>query len=700
MGIIESIALIVSSLATSVFAANVLYLGTYALAFGALGYAAVQNLTVQKPAVPKPEDGAYNLKQQVPSLAYVLGRVKKGGDYVFLEEVNGAAYHITVWAAHRINGFNQHYLHDEKVTLDGNGFVTSPDHFSRGAIRYMRINTRLGLNAETAYPIFTTDFPTIWTANHRGDGLASVSMRCLTPPQKHYLTVFPNSMPEHSAIGEGAFLYDPRKDSTQGGAGSHRYSDPQTWSFSTNLALMRLWHLCHPVGGKMSFDAMYFPDWIRAAHVADQNILNRAGASEKRYHGGFWFRANNDPIEVGRILDEAAEMVVYERADGKIGVHAGEYVEPSVTLTEAGIFRIGVDKNKRRANTVLAVRGRWVNPANDYNTEDAALFGDPYGLVDDSTERTKTFDNQAIQSHNHCQRKQKLTLIRANARKVTIVADYTAIGYRQIPYSRFIKIHYPRRGLVNAVIEITSSVMIDLRNMTLSFSGIVVTSSLYDFDGKTEEGKPGDVAQPAPIAGVPKPANFTAVVQTETVSGNTSAAFIRGSWDFVSDSLSYELEYERLLGGTGPISVFSEDSESQVRSNYLVDGQQYRTRLRAWGGGTPSEWTDYIILTASVDPVRPAAPQALDWTSPSFSARAANTTTSQGRTAALVFKIGTLAQGFAEATLIDRLAAAPGDVRYVQPAVVSGQTMRLWCASENASGLSSSSASYIDVSFP
>jgi len=37
----------------------------------------------------------------------------------------------------------------------------------------------------------------------------------------------------------------------------------------------------------------------------------------------------------------------------------------------------------------------------------------------------------------------------------------------------------------------------------------------------------------------------------------------------------------------------------------LVDGKQYRTRLRTWGGGTKSEWTDYQLLTAVADPTPP-----------------------------------------------------------------------------------------------
>lgn len=604
-GVIESIALIVSSIATTTLAANALYLGTYAAIYAGLafGASALQGLFVQKPSVPKPDDGSYNLKQSVPSLAYVLGRTKKGGDYVFLEEKSGTAYHIIVWAGHRINGFVRHYLHDERATLDGSGIVTSPGHFDEK----VTILERLGANNSAAYSTVVSTFPTIWNDNCRGDGLASVMMKVKTVDSEDYLDTYPNQMPEHSAVGEGALLYDPRKDSTQGGSGSHRYTNPNTWEFSKNIALMRLWHLCHPVGGKMSYENMYLPDWANAASVCDGNVTNRSGELEDRYAGGFWFRASNDPIEVGRVMDEAAEMVVYERADGKIGVHAGEYVAPDITLTAKSIYRIGVDKNKRRSATVLGVRGRYVNTAKDYITEDAAIYGDPYGDIDDNSERTKTFENPLIQSHNHCQRKQKLTFIRANARKVSIVADYTADGVRNVPYRRFVTVHYPSRGLTNATVEITSSVSIDLRNMRISFSGILVDSSLYDFDAATEEGEPGESVEPLPDEGVPAPVDFSASIQTEVVSGGATAAFIQATWDLIDDVLTYELEYDRTSGSTGAQSAFSNAGDTQVRSGYLVDGEEYKVRLRAWGGGSRSEWTDYLFLNATADPVAPGA---------------------------------------------------------------------------------------------
>lgn len=599
MGIIETIALIVSSIATTTVAATALYLGTYA-AIG-LGLAYASTLFVEKPKVPKPEDGSYNLKQPVPSLPYVYGRVKKGGDYVFLEEKNGSAYHVIVWCGRRIEGFVRHYGHDNALTLDGSGNVTS--HYVRSGDSYVNISAKVGLDAETAYSDLVAAFSPAWTENHRGDGLASVRMRARTPKDKYYMEIFPNQMPEHSAIGDGMLLYDPRKDSTvPGGSGSHRIDDPNTWEFSSNIALMRLDHLAQPFGGKLGYERLYMPEWMHAADVCDQVVTNRTGGLELRYHGGMWFRANTDPVEVGRTLDEAGELIVYERNDGLIGVHAGEFVTPDVRLTQDHIFAIEVDKNKRLSSTVLAVRGRFQNASRKFEVEDAAIYGDPYGEVDE-TERTKTFDNAAVQSHNHCQRKQKLTFIRANARRVTITANYS--DAKNCAYRRFIRVHYPSRGLVEATIEITSTVSLDLRNMRVSFSGIVVPDSLYDFNAAIEEGTPGNAIPVIEGGGVPTPSGFTVTVQNEVVSGGGSAAYLRGQWTAASDTLRYEMEYERTSGSTGVQSVYAADGENFVRSGYLVDGQQYRARLRAWGGGTPSDWTDYQTVTAVADPTAP-----------------------------------------------------------------------------------------------
>ncbi|MFD2646384.1 hypothetical protein ACFSX5_01090 [Devosia albogilva] len=538
-----------------------------------------------KPEAPKPEDGKYNLKQSVPPLVYVLGRVKKAGDYALLEERDGVAHHVMVTAAHHIKGFVQHYLHDEAVTLSGSG-VVSPSHFVVEGDPKVRIETRNGDSLGAVYAPVKAAFPEIWGDHHRGDGLASVYMRAFSVPAEDLQKVFPSGMPQHLAEIEG----------------HDRLVDPRTGvpGYSTNLAVFRYWHLTHPVGGRLTAADLHTADWAHAANVCDEAVSNRSGGVEPRYHGGLWFRANNDPVQIGRLMDQAAEMVLYERADGNVGVHAGEFVEPDVRLTANDLLSVSYDPNKRRSSNVLAVRGRYTDPAKGYNTADAAIYGIPYPSED---ERTKTVENQAVQRHNHIARLQKLAFIRANAPRVKIVAHFEPA--REVPYRRFVRVHYPPK-MTEAIVEITGRPTLSLRSLTYEFEGIVVPPTLYAFSAATEEGEPGANVLPIVRQDVPVPTDFTVQIDNEEVGSGASAAFALASFDFQNATFQYELEWQPTAGGAVQQTIGAAGA-TEVRSGFLADGVEYRFRARTWSSGTSSDWTAYQVLTATADPNAPNA---------------------------------------------------------------------------------------------
>lgn len=542
------------------------------LAGGAYLLASVVSGPQNQGRAPKPEDGKFNLKQSVPPLVYVLGRVKKASDYAFLEEANGAAYHILVWAAHSISGFSQHYLHNEAVERDADGYVDTPANM-RGNVL---IKTREGAAASTAYSEVVAAFPSIWTEDHRGDGLATVMVLVGSVAIEDLQTVFPNGMPQHSAVGDGNDqLYDPRDG---------------TYDYDTNIALFRLWHLTHPVGGRLTLDDMYLPDWSVAAAVADEYVLDRNGNQVRRYHGGLWFRADNDPVDIGRILDQAGEMVIYERPDGKVGVHPGKFVTPDIRLVASDIVSLTYDANKRKGTTVIAVRGRYTDPAKGYNTADAAIYGVPYPSDD---ERTKTVDNQAVQHPNHMARLQKPAFIRANAPRVSIRAHYEPA--KEVPYRRFVRVHMPPK-MVEAVVEILDRPKLSLRNLTYEFSGIVVPEALYAFDAATEEGVPGSNIVPVERGDIPVPEGFDVTIEEDSVGGGT-AYFGLATWDTVPDDVYiYELEWEPVAGGPRQ-TVSSGSGAGQVRTAYLADDVALKFRLRRWSAGARSDWTGYITRT-------------------------------------------------------------------------------------------------------
>jgi len=565
----------------------------------------------QRQQPPKPADGKVTSQQSVPSLPVVLGRAKRTGDQFFMEERQGALFWGIVFAGHRIEGYVAHYLHDEEITLSGdeNGSnVTGPLHFytyyDGGLFVYVSMQWRLGLPLETAYSYLTGNFSELWTADHRGDGLASAVYAFQTAPESHFSNVYPNGRPEPSAIIEGALVYDPRDEEQDP-------EDPDTWVFSTNLALLRLHHLTQPYGGRLSLtEDMNLDDWAAAADVCDETVLNRTAGEELRYHGGLWFRYESDQIDIGRLMDEAAEMVLYEGSDGKIGVHPGEMVEPDIRITADDIISIKYDANKRTATNVLAVRGRFTDPEQVYNTVDAAIYGDPY--TGDDTQRTVTIDNQAVQSHNHMARLQKLKFIRANAPRVSITLHYDASGSAQnIRYRRWVTVHYPSRGMDEALVEIIGRPKLSLRDLTYTFDGIVVPADLYDFDAAEDEGAPSGSADEAVSLGIPEPEDFDITIESETVSAGQPQSFAVASWTHVSDALTYELEYQIADASAPAKSVISLPGDDEVRTPYLADGTEYRFRLRTKSNGANSVWTSYINEDSASDTVAPGDPTDL-----------------------------------------------------------------------------------------
>lgn len=538
----------------------------------------------QQPNSPPPPNGTVNETQPIPPLRVIAGRVRTTGDEAFLEEKGGHLYQSIVHASHRIEGYVQHWLHDEIVTVDpATSWITAPAHFGQT----ITLAPQLGENAGTAFGDLVSNFPSIWSVAHRGDGLAKILLTFRGVSAEDFGKVYSKGRPEHSCLLDGARLYDPRDGST---------------AFSRNLALIRLFHLTHPSGCRLTVDDLYLPDWITASDVCDELVIDRDEEEQPRYWGGIQWKYRGDgqdAVSVGRRIDEAAELVVYERGDGLIGVHAGRMETPTIRLTDAEIVSFRYDANQSLGSTVLAVRGRFTDPRNDWMPGDAAIYGDPYGGGDNS-QRTATVDNDVVQSHNHANRLQKLRFIRANAPRISVVVHYSE-ATADLLTSRFVTVHKPERGCDEATVELVGGTRLSLRDLTIAFEAIVVPATLYDFDAATEESIPGGIVGSIEATGVPVPTGF------DVAWLNDSAGYYgRATWTHVNDTFTYELQYQLEDASEPPRSVSSNPTETVLRTP-PVPNAMHRFRLRTWSLGAPSAWTAWLAPGTSAGDTTPTA---------------------------------------------------------------------------------------------
>jgi hypothetical protein len=207
------------------------------------------------------------------------------------------------------------------------------------------------------------------------------------------------------------------------------------------------------------------------------------------------------------------------------------------------------------------------------------------------------------------QRLQKIAFIRANAPRVSLTIPYLADSTsRFVTYRRFVTVHYPARGLDEAVIEITGRPTLSLKKLTISVEGIVVSADLYDFDAATEEGEPPPTAEQVIAAGIPVPQDFVVNFGTETLSGGATSVYAIGSWTHVSDAFTYDFEYQLADASEPPRTVTTHAGEIEARTAALSDSASYRFRVRTRSNGVAGAWTSYITDTAEADTVAPGEP--------------------------------------------------------------------------------------------
>jgi hypothetical protein len=103
----------------------------------------------------------------------------------------------------------------------------------------------------------------------------------------------------------GIPLYDPRKDSTVGGTGAHRWADRATWERSENTAV-QVYNILRGIdfgsgeiwGAKADAEDLPLSVWWAAMNVCDVLIDLADGGTEPQYRTSFEVRADDEPAKI------------------------------------------------------------------------------------------------------------------------------------------------------------------------------------------------------------------------------------------------------------------------------------------------------------------------------------------------------------------------------------------------------------------
>lgn len=341
---------------------------------------------LQRALTKRPSRGSFpinvSIRTPITERRLIIGTVRAGGAFLFVRSSPPSArylWYVVAYATHQCQALKDCWLDKFRIpAADING--STGDVSTATLDGKLKIWDHLGTQAQTADTNLDTAL-TAWTSNHRLRGICYRVLRF-----EKSTKAFPSGAPQMvTSLIDGALLYDPRLDSTNGGSGSHRTDNPSTWAFSRNWALGLRWYLS---GGSMVNDqatrqivfGLQESDsriddayTIAAANIADQSLSGAnapPSGAEVRYQidievscGQF----HRDILEEILMAGGPGQLI---NVHGKWRMYAGAYDAPIHTFTQDDLAE-GLDiedttGDEERANTISAI---FVNSEREWNED-------------------------------------------------------------------------------------------------------------------------------------------------------------------------------------------------------------------------------------------------------------------------------------------------------------------------------------------
>lgn len=340
------------------------------------------------------------------------------------EEFTGSQTYLhrfIVVASHKIQEVTSIFF-DDKVawTLAGGvqgefvGYLTVAPILEGSAANAINISARMG-------------------STRRYTGLAYVHLRYkLTGNSKKTDSPFAQSITTRITVrGKGAFIYDPRLDSTvPGGSGAHRAATQSTWAWSDtacrNPALQLLWFLLgwkitNPVtsaqllvvGKGIPPARIDLASFAIAANLCDEAVALAAGGTEPRYRAdGVW--SEGDPPTTVIDMLKASMNADMDDVDGKLRltIFHNDLASPVANFTANDVLGdFDWQPSSPLDQSFNIVRGVYTD-ASDTSLYQPVDYPQIEAASPDGIDRIDTFDLPMVQSAAQAQRLARLRLNR------------------------------------------------------------------------------------------------------------------------------------------------------------------------------------------------------------------------------------------------------------------------------------------------
>jgi len=574
MVVITALAAVGSAVAASAFGAAIgigAVTGTFALA--AIGLATNLVLGAALKALsPKPSIAGANRGYQTTAIGTALdhqiiyGKMRVGGARIYDEatgDTNEYLHRIIAVAGHEITSFDRIYINDSYVDFDdidedGNvSTVTDADGSSSDRYDgYLRINFHLGSPDQTADTDLVSE-SAHWTDTCRLRGIAYMYIR-----MKYNADVYPDGIPEFTAIVKGKKVYDPRTSTT---------------AYSDNPALCLRDYLTAPYG--VAEDTANIDDVLvtTAANVCDQtNTI----AGTTRYTCNGAFTTSVTPYDmINNMLTSMDGSLWY--AQGSWRMKPAYWTAPVLDLNEDDLrSNISVSTRHSRRNNFNTVKGTFRGEESNWQTTDYPQVNSAASIAADNGQvSTADVDLPFTDNSIEARRIARISLDR-NRQQLVVSASF-GLKTLQVQVGDNIRLTNSRFGWTNKEFEVVSwnfglTDGLDLQTqMTLRETA----ESVYDEVDDGEAYERDNTTLPDPFSGL--------AVTNLVVSGGGrtqgDGTFINSailSWTAATSSFvsHYDIEWKALSDSSYSSTT---TPNTTIELSPLVDNIEYIFRVRA-----------------------------------------------------------------------------------------------------------------------
>jgi len=535
-----------------------------------------------------PSQRMVNLRQTSQSRTRSYGRVRTGGPVLEWKASGGKRYVCVALNSGEVDAIETHYFGERTATLDGSGYATDTAYQSGGS-SCIQVETFLGGPSQTTPTLLSGTFAE-WDSSHKLAGIAGAVIAYRNPASEDFSVVYPDGRePTYAPVYRGARCYDPRLDSTMtGGSGPHRLSDPTTWEWTMNAALIKAHWLYDEdgLGTEVDWDLV-----MTEADAADVVIQDRDGNNIAKWELSGTYSFDTRRADVRSAMDVACDAMNYETDEGKQAFYLGRWVEPAYTITDVHIISGSLSEGQDGTTRPNSVVAQFTDPAAGYRENDAAAFYESDG---------EAYEEDHIgvlwaPRHNQAVRIAKRYL-RAKRSQYEVSLKLKLYGL-VLRTERFFRLEWDELG-ISATFEIGSWQFTD-NGMGIAITAKSVLQDDFDFDAATEEPSPSTIAAESGTVVIE---DATSVVLTSPAAGQLHVAFDAPTRSGIFARVRYRVDGAADWLETAPnVGVYYVDVYGLAAEDYEAQVQWRTASVQGdWIASTPTTITVASTLPSPV----------------------------------------------------------------------------------------------------